>query len=44
MRDWVTNGDWEGYLEGMSRDGVWGDEIVLIAVSERVQCGDYCYF
>ena len=33
MNEWIVNQDWDSYLTELSQDGVWGDEIVLIAVS-----------
>ena len=33
MSEWIANQDWDLYLTELSNDGVWGDEIVLIAVS-----------
>ena len=33
MEDWIENRNWDEYLDHMRRDGVWGDEITLIAVA-----------
>ncbi|XP_035685160.1 uncharacterized protein LOC118421765 [Branchiostoma floridae] len=36
LRAFVRNLDWEGYLQQMSRDGVWGDHIVLQALASML--------
>ncbi|XP_078605300.1 uncharacterized protein LOC144878523 [Branchiostoma floridae x Branchiostoma japonicum] len=36
LRAFVPNEDWEDYLQQMSRDGVWGDHIVLQAMASML--------
>ncbi|CAH1271855.1 MFHAS1 [Branchiostoma lanceolatum] len=36
LRAFVPNEDWEGYLQQMSRDGVWGDHVVLQALASML--------
>ena len=33
LSDWVQGGNFDNYLSRMARDGEWGDEIILVAVS-----------